>query len=309
MTVLDILCLGEPLVEFNHIGGGSWHEDVGGDVSNVAIAASRQGAKSGVAARIGGDGFGDLIMKRWEEEKVNTKAVICDKNSPTGLNFVRHNSDGHTFEYRRTGSAASQLSPENLPLNEIRSASILHTSGITQAISQSSCEAVFKAIEEARSAGNRVSYDTNLRLKLWSLDQARDIIHKAMRNIDIALPSLEDARLLTGLHEPEKIVTFYRDLGAKIVALTMGGDGVLISFNGHMELIPSYPVKKVVDATGAGDCFDGAFLSQLLLTNDPIAAGRYATIASGLAVEDFGAITPIPTRRQVEAANSEYVIK
>lgn len=300
MAGLDILCLGEPLVEFNDQGGGLWREGLGGDVSNVAIAAARQGARSGIATRLGRDAFGDAFVAAWEREGVDTGAAGRDPEAPTGLYFVRHDADGHHFEYRRSGSAASRMAPETLPEQAIREAGILHLSGITQAISESAEAAGTAAIGIAKAAGARVSYDPNLRLRLWPLERARAVIHGAMRQADIALPGLEDARTLTGLAEPEEIVAFYRALGPGIVALTLGADGALIAAGERAVRLPAPPVRAV-DATGAGDCFDGAFLARLAATDDPFEAGRYAVAAAALSVEGYGAVAPIPTAERVGA--------
>ena len=83
-------------------------------------------------------------------------------------------------------------------------------------------------MDTVHAAGGKVSYDPNLRLKLWSLDKARSVIHQAMSCCDIALPGLDDARLLTGLHEAGDIADFYLQLGAEIVALTLGVAGTLM---------------------------------------------------------------------------------
>ncbi|MYZ49735.1 sugar kinase [Rhizobiales bacterium L72] len=300
-AALDLICLGEPLIEFNEVEPGLWRQGFGGDVSNVAVAARRAGARSGVAARLGADRFGDALTALWAGEDVDAGAVARDPAAPTGLHFVRHGPEGHEFEYRRAGSAASLLSPENLPVAAIRSARLLHLSGISQAISASAAEAGFRAIAEAKAAGMRVSYDPNLRLRLWPLEQARALIHEAMRSADVALPGLEDARLLTGLEEPGAIADFYLGLGAGIVALTLGPDGALIATRDGRERIAA-PPARLVDATGAGDCFDGAFLARLLATADPFAAGRYAVAAAALSVERYGAVAGIPTRAEVERA-------
>jgi 2-dehydro-3-deoxygluconokinase len=84
----------------------------------------------------------------------------------------------------------------DLPLAVIRAAKVLHLSGISQAISASACDACFAPIEDARDAGVKISYDTNLRLKLWPLPRARAIIRASLALADWALPSLDDARLL-----------------------------------------------------------------------------------------------------------------
>jgi 2-dehydro-3-deoxygluconokinase len=297
---LDLLCLGEPLIEFNEVEPGLWRQGFGGDVSNVAVAAARQGARAAIATRLGTDGFGDALMALWAAEGIETSAVARDPDAPTGLYFVRHDESGHSFEYRRAGSAASRMTPEDLPLETIRRARVLHLSGITQAIGASARLAGVAAIEAARAAGVLVSYDPNLRLRLWPLEQARATIHAAMAQADIALPGLEDARILTGLQEPEAILGFYRDLGCRVVALTLGAEGALVAAGERVAHIPPRPAR-LVDATGAGDCFDGAFLARFLTTGDPFQAGTYAVAAAALAVEGHGAVAPIPSAAQVEA--------
>ncbi|MEQ8344181.1 MAG: methylglyoxal synthase [Sneathiellaceae bacterium] len=298
---VDILCLGEAMVEFSRTADGRWTEGIGGDVSNTAIAARRQGARTGMATLIGADSFGDSLLARWAAEQVDTEAVARLDQAPTGLYFVRHGPDGHRFEYRRAGSAASRLSPDSLPREAIRSARLLHLSGISQAISKSAAQAGFAAMQEARAAGTQISYDPNLRLALWPLDKARAVIHEAMRDIDIALPGLDDARQLTGLQSPDEILAFYRKQGAAVVALTLGADGAMVAFGDSVLRIPPHPAR-LVDAVGAGDCFDGAFLAEWLATGHPGYAGRYATVAAALSVQGRGALGAIPNRTEVERA-------
>ena len=302
-AVLDILCLGEPMIEFNEQPDGRYLKGFGGDVSNVAIAAARQGARAGMATRLGVDSFGDDIARLWSEEGVEAAAVARDAEAPTGVYFVRHGPEGHAFEYRRKGSAASLMSPDTLPRDAIRKARLLHYSGISQAISASSEAACDAAVEEAKRAGALVSYDPNLRLNLWPLERARDVIHRGVAKVDILLPGLDDSRTLTGLHEPEEICSFYRELGASIVALTLGADGVLLATDDGMQHFPSRPTEAV-DASGAGDCFDGAFLASLLAGVSPSAATAYAATAASLSIEGYGTVAPIPTRDRVIEALS-----
>lgn len=298
---LDILCLGEPMIEFNQQPDGRFLQGFGGDVSNVAVAAARQGARAGIATRIGADGFGDDLTALWAREGVDVGAVARDPDAPTGLYFVRHGPAGHSFEYRRAGSAASRMTPETLPVAAIRSSRLLHLSGVSHAISASAAAACDAAMDAARRAGALVSYDPNLRLNLWPLDRARETIHRAIGAADIALPGLDDARRLTGLDAPEDIVAFYLDLGASVVALTLGADGVLVA-DADGAIRVSSPVVSAVDATGAGDCFDGAFLARRL-AGDPLdAAAAYAVVAASLSVQGYGAVAPIPAAAEVREA-------
>ncbi len=298
----DIVAIGEPLFELNQPKGESvFRSGHGGDTSNCAIAAARQGAKVAYVTSVGSDQFGDSFLRLWADEGIDTTGVKRSPVAHTGLYFVNHGPDGHVFSYMRAGSAASRMTPEDLPKDLIRGARILHASGISQAISSSAADAVFAAIHLVREGGGTVSYDTNLRLRLWPLERARAVIHAAAMLADILRPGIDDARQLTGLDDPDRIVDFYLSLGPKIVALTLGDQGALVATKERREWVA--PVKvKPVDATGAGDAFDGAFLAEYLRTSDPFAAGRYANAAAALSTEGYGAVAPLPRRAAVEAA-------
>jgi 2-dehydro-3-deoxygluconokinase len=119
-----------------------------------------------------------------------------------------------------------------------------------------------------------------------------------MAMADIALPGLDDARQLTGLAEPDAIADFYLSRGSSIVAMTLGKDGALVATRTERRRVPSRAVEAV-DATGAGDCFDGAFLAEWIATRDPFAAAAYAC---ALSTTGYGAVAPLPTREAVLAA-------
>ncbi|WP_245423818.1 sugar kinase [Methylovirgula sp. 4M-Z18] len=302
---LDIVGMGEPMLELNQVKGEDGYKPgFGGDTSNAIVAAARSGAKTGYFTSLGNDTFGRGFLDLWRTEGVDASAVKIDEDAHTGVYFVTHGPEGHEFSYLRAGSAASRIRPQDVPTDYIRAAKIVHVSGISQAISASAADAVFVAIEAARAAGVLVSYDTNLRLKLWSLTRARAIIHEAMRACDIALPGLDDAEHLTGLTDPDAIADFYLHLGAKVVALTLGKQGSLIATPDTRLRVPSISVQAV-DATGAGDTFDGAFLAEYLNTRDPMRAGRYANAAAALSTTGYGAVAPMPMRETVLKALAE----
>lgn len=298
---LDILSLGEPMVELNQSEAAAYRQGFGGDTSNVAIAAARQGARAGYLSAVGKDAFGEALLALWKGEGVATDLVSIDPDAPTGVYFVTHGPEGHRFSYLRAGSAASRLSLTPQARDAIAKTRVLHLSAISQAVSLRMCDTCFEAIEAARAAGALVSYDTNLRLALWPLPRARAIIKETLSLCDIALPGHDDAMQITGLSEPDAIVDALLRLGCGLVALTLGKDGAIVATPERRERIPSLPVEAV-DATGAGDAFDGAFLAEYLRTGDPFAAGRYACAAAALSTRGFGAVAPIPTRAEVEAA-------
>jgi 2-dehydro-3-deoxygluconokinase len=298
--MIDVLCLGEPLLEFNEQQQGQYVRSVGGDVSNVAVAVARQGGRSGMLTRMGRDSFADEILQLWEKEGIDTIRIIRDEEALTGIYFISHGPSGHVFDYRRAGSASSRVCPSDLKKEHFEGVQILHLSGISLALSDSACEAALKAIELAKDAGVKISFDTNLRLKLWSLSRAKAIIQHVASFADFLLPGLEDARQLTGLDEPQQIVDDYLKMGANVIALTLGDQGVLLaSQDGMREHLPGISVK-LADATAAGDCLDGGFLTEWLRSKDLLRAARYGNVAASLSVQHFGAVASLPSREQTE---------
>jgi len=301
-TNLDIIAMGEPLVEFVCTDpdgeARTYRKGFGGDTSNAAIAAARQGAKVGYITALGKDEFGDDLITLWETENVDTSAILRSDKAASGVYFVRPHASGRQFSYLRANSAASQFSAADLNADYIASARIFHVSAISQAISHTMRDAVSKAIDLAHRSDVLVSYDTNLRLKLWSLEDAKSAIFKAMATADIAFPSDDEAELLTGLKSPDDMIKYFLDLGVEIVALKRGASGTIIATRDKQEIIA--PVKvEAIDSTGAGDAFAGAFLAYYCETGNPFEAGQRAAQVAAGTVAGYGAIEPIPRRSQI----------
>lgn len=300
----NIVCLGEPLIEFNRPkegDGRTWLQGFGGDSQNVAIAAARQGASAGYLTSLGQDWMGDAFMDLWKAEGVDASRVTRHPSAPTGVSFVTHSAAGHKFDYLRKNSAASLMTPDTLAVDYIAGAKVFHFSAIGQAISESARATCDAAMDVARKAGVKVSYDTNLRLRLWELDLARKVIDATIARCDIALPSLDDSQQLTGFKEGDAIADYYLRLGAPLVALKMGSEGSLIATKDERTRVPPHKVAAV-DATGAGDTFDGAFLTRLLAGDDAVSAARYANVAAALSTTGYGAVTPMPRADDVLTA-------
>jgi len=299
---VDVAALGEAMLEFNQTRPGEpqYLQGFGGDTSNAVIAAARAGARTTYLTRLGQDTFGDALMALWQREGVDSSGVERDPAAPTGIYFVMHGPRGHEFSYLRAGSAASRMTPQWLPHALVRQSKVLHVSGISLAISASARDTVFEAMAQARDSGTLVSLDSNLRLKLWSLQEARAGITRAIGQCDLFLPSVDDVNVLSGREDPDAIVDWSHALGAKQVVLKLGGEGALVSDGHRRERITGHRVD-VVDATGAGDCFCGNLLARLSLGDGVFEAARYANAAAALAVQGFGAVAPLPRPDQVRA--------
>ena len=224
----------------------------------------------------------------------------------TGVYFVTHGPQGHAFTYRRSNSAASRMSADDagfMPcLEQVAHARTLHVSGISQAISASARDTVFAAIARARSSGVHVSYDLNFRPRLWSVEAARPVVERTVAGCDIFLPSVDEAALLAGTRTPEQALQWAHGLGAPTVLLKLGAEGCWVSQRGGaLTKLPPHHVQPV-DATGAGDCFAGCLLARLAAGDDLVAAARAANVAAALSTLGVGAVAPLPTWPQVQAA-------
>lgn len=295
-SALDLVALGEAMVEFNQASREDerlYRRGFGGDTSNAVIAAARQGARCAYLTRVGDDTFGQACLALWQQEGIDTSGVGVATDAPTGIYFVDHGADGHRFNYLRAGSAASRMGPQDVPAGLIRRARWLHVSGISQAISESARRAVAQAIRLAREAGVRVAYDPNLRLKLWPLDLAREVITTTMAQCDEFLPSLDDVQILSGLEEPHAILDWCHRLGVRSVVLKRGALGAIVSNDQGRVEVPAFKVQAV-DATGAGDCFDGSYLARRARGDSAVEAVRWACAAAALATMGYGAVEPLP---------------
>jgi 2-dehydro-3-deoxygluconokinase len=309
----NVVALGEAMVEFNQTRAGEPHyqQGFGGDTSNAIIAAARAGAKTAYLSRVGADAFGQSLLALWAQEQVDTHAVTRDASAATGIYFVSHGPSGHEFSYLRAHSAASRMTPDWLsgaPASCIAQTQWLHVSGISMAISSSACDTVLAAMALARSVDTQVSFDANLRLKLWPLARAQACIRQAIGLCDVFLPSYDDMVSLTGLTDAQAIVDWCHAQGARQVVLKLGADGAIVS----SSVSPSTDAARstvaghratAVDATGAGDCFSGNLLARLAAGDSLPEAAHYANVAAALTVQGFGAVASLPHAAEVQASD------
>ena len=204
MKTLDILAFGEPLMEFAEVERSGERLYPAGLRRRLVERCDRGGAAGREGRLFHGARRRRLrrseFLRLWDEEGVDrAPSVIPGRPSAPASTSSPTDPTGHLFSYYRAGSAAALVTPAELPLDMIAAARVLHLSAISQAISSSCADAGFAAIRHAKANGTAVSYDTNLRLRLWPLDRARAVIHAALALADIVRPSIDDARQLTGL--------------------------------------------------------------------------------------------------------------
>lgn len=279
----------------------------GGAESNVAIGLSRLGHRVGWFSRLGSDPLGQMIMKKLRGEGVDTSRVEFTGDGPTGLMFREVVSGKVSVYYYRKLSAASTMHPGFLDADYIRSAQILHITGITPALSASCRETALQAIAIAREAGVKVCFDPNLRLKLWGLEEARQVILEMAKQADFFLPGLDELQLLYDTDDFETVTSRLRELDA--VSIVKGDGETYVVEKDKLEAVPFFPVDKVVDTIGAGDGFCSGFLAGQLRSMSYAESVRLGNLIGSMVVQVEGDWEGIPTWEQVEAVlqNKKHV--
>lgn len=274
-----------------------------GTESNVAVGAVRMGHSAGWVSRLGSDEFGRYIYNFLKGEGVDVSHVRFDPEAPTGLYFVQRDypvPGKSVVYYYRKGSAASKISPEDVDQDYISSAKVFHTTGVTLALSESCRRAIDRAFEVAGGAGVKISFDTNIRLKLWSSHEARRIISKYFEATDILFTDTEDSEILVGESEPSKAAETLLSMGPKIVVVKMGERGAYVANSEGKAVMKAAFKVPVVDTIGAGDSFDAAFLSSMLRGFSLEKSLEIANAAGALCVTVRGDIEAIPSFEDVQ---------
>ena len=284
----------------------SFHKRTAGAETNVAIGLSRLGLKVGWASRLGTDSMGRCLLATMKAEGIDCSHVICDATQKTGFQFKGRVTDGSDppVEYHRKGSAASQMTVDDVDVGWLTSARHLHATGVFAAISATTLPAAIKTMDVMRAAGRTISFDPNLRPTLWASTEAmRTAINDLASRADWVLPGMEEGLLLTGETTPEGVAQFYRKLGAKQVVVKLGAEGAYYdSDTAGTGRVPGFPVKEVIDTVGAGDGFAAGVVSALLEGRSVPDAVRRGSWIGARAVQVLGDTEGLPTRAQLEEA-------
>ncbi len=272
----------------------------GGAESNVAIGLSRLGQSVGWFGKLGNDPLGVMINKSIRGEGVDTSRVIFSEEGPTGL-MLRENVNGRTsVYYYRKLSAMSTMRPDELDAAYIAGAKLLHITGITPALSESCQATLLEAVRIAKANGVQVCFDPNLRLKLWSVEQARKTLLPIAEQADYFLPGLDELKLLYETEHFEEIVDRLGGLSA--VSVVKGGDDeTYLVEKGQVTAVPYFKAERVVDTVGAGDGFCAGFIAGLLKGYSHTEAVRIGNLIGSLVVQAEGDWEGLPTWEQVEA--------
>jgi 2-dehydro-3-deoxygluconokinase len=304
---------------------GEFERATAGAELNVAVGLSRLGFQVGYVSGLGEDSLGRNLLDFMTAEGLDTRHVRIDPRYPTGFMLKTMVEDGSDpeVEYFRRGSAASYLSAADLPDGDFRRARLLHLTGISPALSFG-CRALTLALaRQARADGRVVTFDPNLRPRLWPSQQAMIAgVNELAALADVVMPGLAEGRLLTGRQHAADIADFYLALGARQVVIKLGAEGAYYADGragahvdgdvragadragaGQRGIAPGVPVATVIDTVGAGDGFAVGVISALL-ENLPLAAAAARGNAIGARVIQYrGDCEGLPNRAQLGEAS------
>ncbi|WP_291637701.1 sugar kinase [Clostridium sp.] len=305
---MDVVTFGESMVLFGPDSSGplryvqNFNKSIAGAESNVAIALAKLGHKVGWFSKLGNDEFGRYIQATIRGEGVDVSRVIFDSKRSTGILFKERfmHSNPNVYYYRKD-SAASTLKQEELDASYIKDAKILHITGITPALSESCRKTVFKAIEIAKENNVLVSFDPNIRLKLWTEGEAIPVLLEIAKQSDIIFPGIDEGEMLLGLSNPEDIADSFMNMGCSTVAVKLGKEGCYVADKLNRLYINSYRLENPQDTVGAGDGFAAGFLSGMLNKLDLIECGEYANGVGAMAVLVKGDMEGYPNVEQLMA--------
>ncbi|MFC5531353.1 sugar kinase [Cohnella yongneupensis] len=268
---IDVVTIGESMLSMQPMSEGAlayaplFTRTIAGAESNVSIGLSRLGFKVRWVSRLGADPFGDVIQSTLAGEGIDVSQVARDARYPTALYFKEFKGygDPNVYYYRR-GSAMSQVAPEHVADAWFEGAKHLHVTGITPALGEQSADAIRVAMKRARELGLTVSFDPNLRRKLWTEEAARRTLLSLIPLCDIFMPGDEEAEFLAGVMSEEAYGAHFLAMGPKAVVLKLGERGSMGFAGDQVVQAAPYTVKRVVDTVGAGDAFAAGFLSGVL---------------------------------------------
>ena len=304
--MLDVVTVGETMVAFIPNDkekiryANTFGKKVAGAESNVAIGIAKLGFKSGWISKVGKDEFGEFVIHELRGEGVDTSCVVHTDQYPTGLMFKQFSfgSDTNVYYYRKN-SAASHLSYDDIDENYIRNAKILHLTGITPALSHSCQEMIERLVDFAKKNKVLISFDPNIRLKLWSKEQACDCLLQILKQCDIALLNQKEAQILLGLCDTDAIIDQLRSFGTQKIAVKCGSDGAVVADSTHTFVCPPIEVP-VIDNIGAGDAFNSGFLCGILENKSIQEAGVMGSFMGAMAVSSYGDTEGLPNREQLK---------
>ena len=270
--MIDILGIGEALIEYSEQSNGIYRQSFAGDVLNTLYYASRLGCRVSFFSQFGQDSFTNDLIAFLDRTGIDHNNCIRSTDKNNGLYIIRNANDGEpSFTFFRENSAAREAFVSNA-VNQLhqyfQDAKVLIISAIGLAIFRN-VESLIELLK-VKPPGQRIYFDANVRETLWKDKQRlRQWLVELAPIVDVLSISVSDDEKLFSKRAPKEILEFYISLGYQTVILRNGAEDVLLYANNSIDTIPVEKVSTVVDATGAGDAFNAGYICSMLRQCSP----------------------------------------
>ena len=262
----------------------------GGLASIALIAAARLGARAKIIARIGDDDAGAYIRRVLGEEGVDVAQLLVEPGSESHMSVILvHQASGDRSIITRPPTG-KPVSSQELQREDITAARVLFVDTLN--------EATLQAARWAKEAGMKVLLDPGLPYAQ---------IKPLLEYVDVPIVPEYWARELMPDQPPIAVAERLRDEGAEIAVVTLGERGAVVAWDGRAQAVPAFPVN-VVDTTGAGDAYHGAFLYALLQDWDVPRMARFASAVGSMNCRAMGGRNALPTLVEVEKFMNDAAI-
>ncbi|MFJ1584569.1 sugar kinase [Streptomyces sp. NPDC088197] len=290
-----VACLGETMVAMVPETGETLAEarrlrvEVAGAESNAAMYLADHGVEARWVSAVGDDPFGRRIVAEVAACGVDVGGVRTDTGRPTGVMVKSPGGQGTRVHYYRRGSAASALGPRSLAAEAVRTAGLLHLTGVTAALSDSCRDLVDAALRGPLP----VSFDVNHRPALWPDGAAPGVLRDFADRADITFVGLDEAQELWGAHIADAADVRALLPGPRVLVVKDGARAATAFDGATAHTVPARAVE-VVEPVGAGDAFAAGFLTGLLRGEPPVRALRLGHVTAGAALRVPGDHGPLP---------------
>lgn len=306
MKNIDIIGLGELVVDWvatiphfprpdEKIDAISENYFPGGVTANYLVAVARLGVSCGFIGAVGDDTYGNFLIEDLIKERVDTTFTLKKKDMITPINFI-FISNGEKTIIQSPHMQRTKLDITDLEESYIAEAKVLHTTLIHPELSR-------KAIEIAKEYNINVSIDLEPQIAQRGWKELKSILLKT----DILIPNKEGAKLITKSETAEDAAKDLIKKGIPIVIITLGHKGALVTTEDSQKVIPTYKINKVIDTTGAGDTFNGAFTVAYWIKRWELEDSiKFANAAAALKIQKLGARTGMPFEYELKQFLKKY---
>ncbi len=253
---------------------------VAGTAGGTAVDCAKLGLRARAVGAVGDDEKADFVIAALAKNGVDTAQMQRLRGVPTSATIlnVRPNGDRPAL-HQRGASDHFVLAPGDYA--EVLDAPFVHVGG-TGLLAKFDGPPTVALMQAARAAGRTTTYDL-----IAANSGTIALVRPVLPFVDWFIPSIEEAQAICGLIDARDTAKFFRDLGARWVVLTMGGDGCLVAGDGVMLRLPAYDVP-VSDTTGCGDAFSAGLIAALHRGWDVERAARFAGAAGALVATGLG---------------------